>query len=100
MLEMAEDLPDLLVTDVVMPRMNGVELARQLRLRNPDIPVLFVSGYAESATRDDLRGAEVLIKPFLLRELTAKVKEVLESAQSRAVVSATPRSGSRRRGRS
>ena len=84
LLDATQELPDLLVTDVVMPRMNGVELARQLRLRNPDIPVLFVSGYAESATRDDLRGAEVLIKPFLLRELTAKVQEVLERAQSSA----------------
>jgi CheY-like chemotaxis protein len=80
LLDSTNELPDLLVTDVVMPRMNGVELARELHARAPDIPVLFVSGYAETATREDLRGAEVLIKPFLLRDLTAKVHDVLERA--------------------
>jgi len=100
-LDSTDDLPDLLVTDVVMPRMNGVELSRQLHARNPEIPVLFVSGYAETATREDLRGAEVLIKPFLLRELTAKVQEVLERTRANPASSgATARSGSRRRARS
>jgi CheY-like chemotaxis protein len=39
--------PDLLVTDHLMPRLSGVELARELRRRRPDLPVLVVSGYAK-----------------------------------------------------
>jgi CheY-like chemotaxis protein len=71
------EAPDLLVTDVVMPRLNGVDLARQLTREHPGLQVLFVSGYAESATRDDLEGADVLTKPFALDELTERVAEML-----------------------
>jgi two-component system alkaline phosphatase synthesis response regulator PhoP len=86
---------DLLVTDVVMPRVNGVELAKRMHIDHPEIPVLFVSGYADTATREDLRGAEVLIKPFLLRELTAKVREVLDRA-ARRTEDEVPRYSSKR----
>ncbi len=70
--------PDLVVTDVVMPRIGGVELARRLGTDHPDIPVLFVTGYADQASRADLQGADVLIKPFLIDDLVAKVREVLD----------------------
>lgn len=60
--------PDLLVTDVVMPTMNGPSLADQLRREHPDLPVLFVSGYADHASvRNaawEIREHNLLVKPF------------------------------------
>ena len=74
---------DLLVTDVVMPGINGPALAVQLRERRPGLPVLFMSGYAD----DDevvggirLEGVPFLAKPFAPAELARRVREVLESA--------------------
>jgi CheY-like chemotaxis protein len=59
--------PDLVVTDHLMPRLSGVELARELRRRRPDLPVLVVSGYAEM----DGIAPDVprLTKPFRASEL-------------------------------
>ena len=72
---------DLLVTDVVMPGMNGRELADQLELMRPDMRVLFVSGYTDDA--DLLNGASndvrtLLQKPFTSLELAKRVRVVLE----------------------
>jgi len=71
---------DLLMTDVVMPEMNGRDLAKELTIQNPDLKVLFVSGYTENviAHRGVLdRGVCFLPKPFSLEELAAKVKATL-----------------------
>jgi two-component system, cell cycle sensor histidine kinase and response regulator CckA len=70
---------DLLVTDVVMPGMRGPEVARRLRLAQPDLRVLFVSGYAEDALGPDgvLAFGAFLAKPFRTAELVARVAEVL-----------------------
>ncbi|HYD54924.1 MAG TPA: response regulator, partial [Gemmatimonadaceae bacterium] len=59
--------PDLVLTDLVMPRMGGAELARRLRHERPGLRVLFMSGYAPEArsAEDELPpGAAVLPKPF------------------------------------
>jgi CheY-like chemotaxis protein len=75
---------DVLVTDVVMPQMNGVELARQLGATRSDLKVLLVSGY----TDDDLSRYGVLDgetaflqKPFTVQTLARKIREVLEVDQ-------------------
>jgi PAS domain S-box-containing protein len=69
--------PDLLVTDHLMPGMSGADLAHELRVRRPDLPVLIVSGYAEAdGLAPDLPR---LTKPFRNSELAAKVDEVLQS---------------------
>lgn len=70
----------LLITDVVMPDMNGKELARQLRQIDPDIKVLFMSGYtanviAHHGVLDD--GVVFIQKPFSMSDLSAKVHEAL-----------------------
>ena len=66
---------DVLVTDVVMPYMKGPELARQLLARQPDLKVIFVSGYVAPG---DLGPHEALLqKPFVRQQLIDKVKEVL-----------------------
>jgi len=71
----------LLVTDVVMPEMNGVELARQLREFRPGTKVLYLSGYTASVidSRTDL-GAndELLAKPFTRAQLLQRVRRILD----------------------
>jgi DNA-binding response OmpR family regulator len=69
---------DLLLTDVVMPGMNGRELARQLRLLYANMRVLCVSGFADQTFEQDVLDANdaFLAKPFLLRELATKVREL------------------------
>ena len=73
----------LLVTDVVMPNMDGPTLVRNVRRLRPDIQVIFMSGYAEEAFRRNDEKAETLHflpKPFGLKQLAAKVKDVLSGA--------------------
>jgi PAS domain S-box-containing protein len=74
---------DLLVTDVVMPKMGGTELADRLAPTRPSMKVLFMSGYAEyAAFEHDIleRGSAALQKPFALEALGRKIRELLESA--------------------
>ncbi len=71
---------DIVVTDVVMPRMDGRTLVQKLRARDDDVKVIFISGYAEEAFRSDLAAEgtiNFLPKPFSIRQLASKVKEVL-----------------------
>ena len=72
--------PRLLLTDIVMPRLGGVELARRLRERLPQLRVLYMSGYPaqlEALTRALARGDSYLSKPFSPRELARRVREAL-----------------------
>lgn len=76
---------DLLLTDVIMPGMNGRELAATLTRRRPEIRVLFASGYTDNvlAGQDALApGVTLLDKPFTPAELEAKVREVLVGAHA------------------
>jgi two-component system cell cycle sensor histidine kinase/response regulator CckA len=71
---------DLLITDVVMPRMDGPTLIKEVRARQPNMKVIFISGYAEDNFRRRLdENAEIhfLPKPFSLKQLAGKVKEVM-----------------------
>jgi two-component system cell cycle sensor histidine kinase/response regulator CckA len=71
---------DLLITDVVMPHMDGPGLVREVREIHPAMKVIFISGYTEDAFRQRLDsdcGIEFLPKPFSLKELAAKVRDVL-----------------------
>jgi two-component system cell cycle sensor histidine kinase/response regulator CckA len=75
---------DLLVTDVVMPRMDGPGLIREVRVTHPDMKVIFISGYTEDSFRKRLDSdAEIhfLPKPFSLKQLASKVKEVMSGGQ-------------------
>jgi CheY-like chemotaxis protein len=76
---------DLLLTDIVMPEMTGVELARQVRERYPDLPILFASGYADVRTfGEELETETVLKKPFRIAEVAARLREVIEQRQAAA----------------
>ncbi|MDP2696693.1 PAS domain-containing sensor histidine kinase [Thalassospira sp.] len=71
---------DLVISDVVMPGIDGPSLIRMLREKRPDLKVIFISGYAEDTYRDELdeeNGVHFLPKPFSLKDLATKVKEVL-----------------------
>ncbi len=86
-LEVLEEIDgevDLLISDVVMPEMDGPTLLTHMRERYPEIKVIFVSGYAEENVRKDLEdnsSVEFLPKPFSLKQLAAKVKTVLEGGE-------------------
>ncbi|MEM9463394.1 MAG: response regulator [Myxococcota bacterium] len=76
--ERHEDI-DLVLSDIVMPRLDGVSMVEQLRLRRPDIPVLFMSGYTgpeRSALKDeDLH--RLLDKPFTAEQLVERIEQIL-----------------------
>jgi two-component system, cell cycle sensor histidine kinase and response regulator CckA len=71
---------DLVVSDVVMPEMDGPTLLKELRRRDPEVKIIFVSGYAEEAFSKNLPDQEqyaFLAKPFTLKQLVAEVKKTL-----------------------
>jgi two-component system cell cycle sensor histidine kinase/response regulator CckA len=71
---------DLVVSDVVMPEMDGPTLLKTMRERNPDLKIIFVSGYAEDAFEKSLPENQqfaFLPKPFTLAQLVAAVKETM-----------------------
>lgn len=71
---------DLLITDVVMPQMDGPRLVREVREIHPEMKVIFISGYTEDAFRQRLGsdgGIDLLPKPFSLKQLATKVREAL-----------------------
>ena len=73
---------DLVVSDVVMPEMDGPTLLKEMRKRNPSLKMIFVSGYAEDAFEKNLperREYAFLAKPFTLKQLVAVVKETMEA---------------------
>ena len=70
----------LLLTDIVMPEMDGIELARRAAELDPDIKIMFITGFAAVALHPDSRApkeAKVLSKPFHLRELVAEVDRMM-----------------------
>jgi PAS domain S-box-containing protein len=73
---------DLLVTDVVMPGMNGWELGRRLRERWPSLKVLYISGYTEEVVKDGGvvgEGLSFLQKPFLPADLLTAIRQLLDA---------------------
>ena len=74
---------DLVVSDVVMPEMDGPTLLRRMRAVNPNLKIIFVSGYAEDAfakSLDENEKFDFLAKPFALSALVAKVKETMAAS--------------------
>lgn len=77
--------PQILVTDVVMPHMNGKELSLELQRRKPQLPVLFISGYADDILADHgIVGADVslMTKPITALELGQRIREMLPQAKT------------------
>ncbi len=76
----ADGVFDVLVTDINMPRMDGLELARNATVEMPDLKVIFVTGFAAVALNLDTAtrpGAKVLSKPFHLRDQVNEIDRLL-----------------------
>jgi two-component system cell cycle sensor histidine kinase/response regulator CckA len=75
-----DDFIDLMITDAVMPEMDGPTLIKEMRDNRPDLPVICISGYAEETFREKLGESDdihFLPKPFSLDQLASKVKDVM-----------------------
>ena len=72
----AEEAPAVMVSDVSMPGMDGPQLVRAVRAMMPSLPVILVSGYAETEALSDLPGSPVqfLAKPFSMKDLAARIQ--------------------------
>jgi two-component system, cell cycle response regulator CpdR len=74
---------ELLLTDIVMPEMDGIELARRATELDPEIKVMFITGFAAVALNPDNsapKDARILSKPFHLRDLVNEVERLLNAA--------------------
>lgn len=72
---------DLLLTDIVMPGVDGIELAHKATERHPDIKIMFITGFAAMAMRSDSdetpENSQTMSKPFHLNDLVEQVKKIL-----------------------
>jgi two-component system cell cycle response regulator CpdR len=74
---------ELLLTDIVMPEMDGIELARRATDFAPDLKVMFITGFAAvalTATSEAPKDAKILSKPFHLKDLVNEVERMLKAA--------------------
>ncbi len=74
---------DLVVTDLVMPKMNGLDLVMKLKETYPNLPVLFIAGAHNPSTDETPLDAEFLAKPFLPQTMVNKVRELLSDSKAR-----------------
>jgi signal transduction histidine kinase/CheY-like chemotaxis protein len=80
-LELAAERPfDVVLTDVVMPAMSGIELADHLHRLQPDLPLVLTTGYSDEISRSGARGRPVLLKPYRIETLAAVLDEALTGA--------------------
>ena len=78
--EIKQNTFDLLLTDIVMPEMDGIELARRAAELDPHLKIMFITGFAAVALHPDSKApkdAKVLSKPFHLRDLVAEVDRMM-----------------------
>ncbi|MDE2445906.1 MAG: response regulator [Alphaproteobacteria bacterium] len=78
--EIKQDSFDLLLTDIVMPEMDGIELARRAAELDPALKIMFITGFAAVALNPDSnapKDAKVLSKPFHLRDLVDEVNRLM-----------------------
>lgn len=80
---LAEAAPDLVLLDYAMPGLNGAEVAQAVRSRRPDLPVIFVTGYADQAAmKAAAADAPILQKPFRVADLAATLRGCLDGNRS------------------
>jgi CheY-like chemotaxis protein len=92
-LEQCQNPVHLVLTDMVMPGLTGMDLAARLASQCPEIKVLFMSGYAEHTIMDrdpTAQGLAYLQKPFTAHALTQKVRELLDASPTPAAAAASP----------
>jgi YesN/AraC family two-component response regulator len=70
------------MTDILMPKMGGIELAERLSAKLPELKVLYTSGYNDSSGKPkSVAGAGYLVKPYAIEELARTLRELLDPAQ-------------------
>ena len=80
--EAAPESFDLIITDQTMPGMSGVDMVREIRTLNSDVPVVVLSGYADVVSeqiKTELQIADVLLKPVMAEELERVIGRALQS---------------------
>ncbi|WP_137391659.1 cell cycle two-component system response regulator CpdR [Rhodoligotrophos defluvii] len=78
--ELKHDQFDLLLTDIVMPEMDGIELARRAAELDPTLKIMFITGFAAVALNPDNKApkeAKILSKPFHLRDLVSEIERLM-----------------------
>jgi PAS domain S-box-containing protein len=80
---LAKSSPDLVIVDYAMPGLTGVETVRELRLKRPDLPILFVSGYAETAAMEKVVDEKIAVlrKPFQISKLQEIMSRLFQKSQ-------------------
>ena len=83
---------DLLLTDVVMPRMNGAALAKEVRVLSPQAKILYMTGYSGEFVRADMltQGVSFIQKPFTPAELGRKIRKMLADTAGQSSPDAAP----------
>ena len=79
------DLPDLVVLDVMMPKMSGLEVCKQLKAKRPSVPVIMLTARGQEVDKVvglELGADDYVTKPFSIRELLARVKAVLRRSRA------------------
>ena len=90
--ELAAAKFSIMLTDIAMPAMSGVELAQRARDVAPDMPVLFASGYADLQAFGELLTEETVVrKPYRLNELAARLEAMIDQQRAENVVDLRPR---------
>ncbi|WDN90393.1 hypothetical protein BuS5_03364 [Desulfosarcina sp. BuS5] len=73
---------DIVITDMTMPKMTGIELAVQISIIRPGIPIILCSGYNANITKEKAREAgirEIIMKPFAINEIACAIRDVLDN---------------------
>ena len=78
---------DLIITDIRMPKMDGIEMVKRIRQTRPDVAIIFTTGYANlNSAKDALRqgASDYILKPFELKEIRHSVNKVVEKIKREA----------------
>jgi DNA-binding NtrC family response regulator len=70
-------------SDVVMPGMNGIELAKEIARRRPDLPVVLASGYSHVLAAEGSHGFELLHKPYSVEQLSRVLRKAVAQSRER-----------------